>query len=122
MERCHRPVLMVSVKDGIGKGSCRSIPAFDMYEALKKSGGYSDSVRRTPYGSRIQYRGKKLPLLRERLNAYGAERLQEKDFIPILDVEEKIPLSEVTVDLIHSLMQLEPFGCAIPILYFSVHP
>lgn len=114
MERCHRPVLMVSVKDGIGKGSCRSIPAFDMYEALKSQADILIQFGGHHMAAGFSIEEKNIPLLRERLNAYGAERLQEKDFIPILDVEEKIPLSEVTVDLIHSLMQLEPFGCANP--------
>jgi single-stranded-DNA-specific exonuclease len=31
----HRPVVVISVEDGVGHGSCRSIPAFDMLAALE---------------------------------------------------------------------------------------
>jgi len=34
VERYYRPSLVITVKDGIGKGSCRSIKGFSMYEAL----------------------------------------------------------------------------------------
>ena len=37
VEKFYRPALVISIHDGIGKGSCRSIPGFNMYEALKSA-------------------------------------------------------------------------------------
>ena len=35
VETYYRPSLVITVRDGIGKGSCRSISGFNMYEALQ---------------------------------------------------------------------------------------
>ena len=35
VERFYRPSLVISLHEGVGKGSCRSIPGFNMYEALQ---------------------------------------------------------------------------------------
>ena len=34
IEKYYKPSLVISLKDGVGKGSCRSITGFNMYEAL----------------------------------------------------------------------------------------
>ena len=34
VEKYYRPVVIISKKDGVGKGSCRSIEGFNIYEAL----------------------------------------------------------------------------------------
>lgn len=33
-EKYYLPTVVISIKDGIGKGSCRSIPGFNLFEAL----------------------------------------------------------------------------------------
>ena len=35
VEKFYRPALVISIQNGIGKGSCRSIPGFNMYQALQ---------------------------------------------------------------------------------------
>ena len=34
-ERYHEPVLLLSVEDGVGRGSCRSVEGFDLFSALE---------------------------------------------------------------------------------------
>ena len=34
VERYHRPTILIALDEGLGKGSGRSIPGFDLYEAL----------------------------------------------------------------------------------------
>lgn len=36
LEIYHRPVFVITIRNGVGKGSCRSIPAFNIYEALSR--------------------------------------------------------------------------------------
>jgi single-stranded-DNA-specific exonuclease len=49
VERYHRPTVMVGVKDGVGKGSARSIEAFHLYDALT---GCADLLMRGPHHRR----------------------------------------------------------------------
>lgn len=114
MEAYHRPVLMISVKDGVGKGSCRSISTFNIYEALAAQGDILLQYGGHKMAAGFSIEAEKIPLLRERLNAYGRERLTEEDCIPRLEVEEKLPLRSVTIPFIRSLDLLEPCGCDNP--------
>lgn len=114
LEQFHRPVLVITIHDGVGKGSCRSIPGFNIYEALK-----AQSELLLQFGGHTMAAGfsieeEKIPLFRQRLNAYAAERLTEEDCIPQLELEQFLPLPDVTLDFIHSLELLEPCGCENP--------
>ena len=35
VEEFYKPTLVISIHDGVGKGSCRSIDGFNIYDALK---------------------------------------------------------------------------------------
>lgn len=51
---------------------------------------------------------------RKRMNEYAKEHLTEEDCIPVLDIEEVIPVEKLTVDFVKSLDLLEPCGCDNP--------
>lgn len=109
-----RPTVMISVTDGIGKGSCRSIPALNMYDALR----YCEDLL-LQFGGHHQAAGfsvaaENIPALRQRLQEYVALHLQPEDFIPQLDITAELRLSEVSVEFVEALAKLEPFGEANP--------
>lgn len=120
LELYHRPVLVLTIRNGVGKGSCRSIPAFNMYEAL---GVQADLL--IQYGGHKMAAGfsideDKISLFRKKINMYAEEILTPGDYIPVLELEETIPLDEITLDFIRSLNLLEPYGCDNPKPLFSI--
>ena len=75
LELYHRPVLVLTIRNGVGKGSCRSIPAFNMYEAL---GVQADLL--IQYGGHKMAAGfsideDKISLFRKKINMYAEEIL-----------------------------------------------
>ena len=65
VERFHRPTVMVGVKDGVGKGSARSIEAFHLYDALS---GCSDLLTRFgghKHAAGLTVDAERLPAFRE---------------------------------------------------------
>ncbi|SMC59794.1 single-stranded-DNA-specific exonuclease RecJ [Sporomusa malonica] len=119
VDKFYRPVIMISVRDGYGKGSCRSIPAFDMYGALTRC---SDLL--TQFGGHRQAAGltipvNNIPFLHERLNAIASENLSESDYIPVLTIDSFLPLAEVNAAFIEQLACLEPYGFGNPSPVFA---
>ncbi|HWR45357.1 single-stranded-DNA-specific exonuclease RecJ [Sporomusa sp.] len=119
VDKYYKPVIMISVRAGDGKGSCRSIPAFDMYEALTRC---SDLL--TQFGGHRQAAGLTVPvdnisLLRERLNTIAAESLSESDYIPVLNIDSVLPLKEINATFIEQLACLEPYGFGNPSPVFA---
>lgn len=114
LERMHRPVLVITKRDGVGKGSCRSIPGFSIYEALKAQSDLLLQFGGHTMAAGFSIKEENIPLFRKRLNEYARTKITEEDCIPQMEIEEEVPLPEVTIDFIHSLSLLEPCGCDNP--------
>ena len=114
VERTGRPVFLISLQDGIGKGSGRSIPAFDLHSALEecsdvllKHGGHRAAAGVTVRESRV-------PEFADRFDAVARARLTPDDLVRELRVDLELPLGEATDDLERLLRHLEPFGMGNP--------
>ncbi len=116
-----KPSILLSFEeDGIGKGSGRSIPGFDLHEALmqcldtiEKFGGHSMAVG-------ITIRKDKLEEFRKEFEEI-AEKNEIDKIIPIINIDAKINLNEIDKEMVESIKQLEPFGEAnkMPIFAFK---
>lgn len=116
-----KPSILLSFEeDGIGKGSGRSIPGFDLHEALSKCsdkiekfGGHSMAVG-------ITVRKEDLEDFKQELEKIAIESKID-GIIPIVNIDAKINLSDINKDMVQSLKQLEPYGEAnkMPIFAFK---
>ncbi len=114
VEDLYRPVVLISVDGGIGKGSGRSIPAFDLHggltacaDLLVRYGGHRAAAGLTIDAAMI-------PALQERFDAIARERLTKEDLTPELRVDLEIPLAEANDSLEKLLRHFEPFGIGNP--------
>jgi len=114
VEDFARPVMMVAFEDGMGKGSGRSISAFDLHagltacqDLLVRYGGH-----RAAAGITIQ--ADRLDAFTQRFNGVARERLTPDDLVPRVRVDVEMPLEEVTPDLEALLRHFEPFGVGNP--------
>jgi len=114
VERTGRPAMMIAVQDGVGKGSGRSISAFDLHEALQactdllvKHGGHRAAAGLTIEPARIG-------AFAERFNAVARERLTPEDLVPELRTDLELPLDAADESLERALRHLEPFGVGNP--------
>lgn len=108
----HRPTVVISYADrnGIGKGSCRSIPGFNILKALTQCEDLLDT-----YGGHHQAAGltisvDKIDRFRQQINDYACEILTQDALIPSLDVME-IGLDEISILATSEIENLlAPFG------------
>jgi single-stranded-DNA-specific exonuclease len=114
VEDLYRPVVLISVEGGVGKGSGRSIPAFDLHagltacaDLLLRYGGHKAAAGLTVDAARI-------PELQERFDAVARERLTREDLVPELRVDLEVPLADANDALEKLLRHFEPFGIGNP--------
>lgn len=114
VERTARPAMMIAVQDGVGKGSGRSISAFDLHHALQqcsdllvKHGGHRAAAGLTIAPARI-------PEFAARFNAVARATLTPEDLVPRLRTDLELPLDEADADFERALRHLEPFGVGNP--------
>lgn len=105
-----KPTILLSFEeDGIGKGSGRSIPGFDLHEALmqctdtiEKFGGHSMAVG-------ITVRKDNFLKFREKFEQIASEAHID-EITPIIQVDARIDVKDINKEMVESLKQLEPFG------------
>lgn len=110
IEKYYKPSLVISLKDGVGKGSCRSITGFNMYEALNSCKELLIQFGGHAMAAGFSVAQENIDALREQLNEYALRHLTEKDYIPVLNVDSVVAGEDITVDTVHELSLLEPYG------------
>lgn len=110
VEAFYKPTMVISIHDGIGKGSCRSIDHCNMYEMLTfaketliQFGGHAQAA-----GFSVQ--AEDIDALREKASEYCRHTLTEEDYIPIVDIDGTVSSEEITIELINQIATLEPYG------------
>lgn len=114
VEEFYKPTLVISIKDGIGKGSCRSIDNCNMYEALQSAEDLLIQFGGHQAAAGFSIKEDKIPALRDRLTQYCKEHLSETDYIPIVDIDSQVAIDDIDVPLIEEIETLEPYGMANP--------
>jgi len=119
VDKYYRPVVVISEKEGVGKGSCRSIPGFDIYNALNECSDILIKYGGHRLAAGLSIEQKNISLLRERLNAIAETSLQDEDYIPKLNIDATVSLEEINNSFIEQLACLAPHGMGNPKPIFS---
>lgn len=104
-----KPSILLCYDDELAKGSGRSIPGFDLHDALMKC---QDTIEK--FGGHSMAIG--ITIKKDNFDKFANELEQiAKDskideIVPIINVDAKINLNEVSRETVESLKQLEPFG------------
>ena len=111
-EMYFKPSILLSIEeDGIGKGSGRSIPGFDLHDALmkcskkgviEKFGGHSMAVGITVKKENIEKFAEEFEKV--------AKEAKIDEIMPIINIDAKIDLNDINKEMVESLNKLEPFG------------
>lgn len=114
VEEFGRPTVLVALEGDVGKGSGRSISAFDLHAGLSECrdlllrfGGHRSAAGITIARNR-------LPAFAERFNAIARARLTPEDLVPELRADLDVSLGELTLQLEALLRHIEPCGVGNP--------
>ena len=118
-ELYFKPSILLCEENGECKGSGRSVPGFDLHEALmecndtiNKFGGHAMAIG-------ININKDKIEEFKKEFEKIAKEKEVDK-IIPILNLDAEIKLDDVNKEMVDSLKELEPFGEAnkMPIFAF----
>jgi len=113
MQEYGRPVVLFHLtKDGLAKGSCRSIPAFNMFEALAACSDILLTFGGHACAAGLSLRVEHLPELKRRLEEYIRTKLTAADLGLTLAVDAVVPLGTMTQHFFAQMQRMEPFGNA----------
>lgn len=121
VEQHHRPAIVMQTDEREARGSCRSLPSFDITALLRRHadlflrfGGHRAAAGFTLEVDRV-------PELKQRLIADAAEVIDPTDLVPAFEIEEELPLKAVDRRLVQWLGLLGPHGIGNPAPVFIAH-
>jgi len=117
-----KPTVVISIADGVGHGSGRSIPGFDLLEALEAHGDLFVRFGGHRQAAGLTIEAERLVELRRRLGAWANDRLSPEDLMPRLRIDAPLALREISGDIVEGLGRLGPFGAANPKPVFRAAP
>ena len=109
-QRYYRPSVVISLDDGYGKGSVRSIPGINIIEVLRKFEDLFVDLGGHPMAGGFTIEEKKIPEMKKKVSKYIEKEFKDDIFVPILNIDLKIPASVVTANLLDEIDKLKPFG------------
>ena len=107
----YKPTLLVCFENGenIGRGSGRSIPGFDLHEALIECkdilegfGGHSMAVG-------LSIKKENMPILKEKFEEIS-KKANIEEMIPSIKIDSIINIDNINKEMVDSLELLEPIG------------
>lgn len=116
-----KPVILFhETKEGILKGSCRSIPEFNMFDALEECkplllqfGGHSQAAG-------LSLKKENIALFKAHMERRISERLTPHDLQPKITIDADAKLNDFNQKLVSDMHHLEPFGCENAQPIFSI--
>jgi single-stranded-DNA-specific exonuclease len=110
IERYHRPTIILTESHGKAAGSARSVPGFDVYEAIEECADLLEQ-----YGGHTFAAGLTLPLenvaaFRTRFNEIVSSRILPDQLIPMISIDLKLGLENISPKFFNILRQMGPFG------------
>ena len=113
-EEWHHPSVIWEKGETYSHASCRSIPGFNLMEALDQCddlliqhGGHVSAAGFTVHNDQLD-------TLVERLQAIARSALRGKELLPILNIDLELSVEQVDAALLDELERLEPTGLGNP--------
>ncbi len=109
VEEFYRPAIVFSKKEKISKASGRSIPGFNIIEAIRATGLISEGGGH-PMAAGFSIETEKIEIFAEKINKIADKLLTRELLTKKLKIDLMINFSDISQDLYKMLLRFEPFG------------
>lgn len=104
-----KPSILICFEEDEGKGSGRSVPGFDLHEALMNCNTYLEKFGGHSMAVGVTLKKENFEKFKEEFEKY-AQNSNICDIIPIIKIDEEITLEDINIKAVEELNMLEPFG------------
>ena len=110
IETYYRPTVVLTKSNGFVTGSARSIPGFDLYQAVESCADILENFGGHMYAAGLTLREEKVEEFTRRFNDYVEANIDPQILIPQVDIDSELTFSDITPDFYASLNRFQPFG------------
>lgn len=105
-----RPTVLISIESGIGKGSARSIPGFDLYAALEACASQLEGFGGHQMAAGLKIRSESIEKFQEKFEREVAAKGDSIELVPKMWVDCVLDFHLISDGLLQEMSVLHPFG------------
>jgi single-stranded-DNA-specific exonuclease len=112
IEKYFKPTIVLTVSNGMATGSARSVPGYDVYEAIEKCSDLLEQFGGHKYAAGLTLKTENLESFRKKFESVVSENITPENLTPCIHIDAEISTAEATLGLIEELRKFEPHGPA----------
>jgi single-stranded-DNA-specific exonuclease len=113
-ERMYRPTIVLSIENGVGHGSARSIPDYHLLSALDSCADLFEQFGGHAAAAGMTIKQDNIDALREKLDFHAAATFEGRELIPDLLIDARVSSATLDRTLVEDMKKFEPFGAGNP--------
>ena len=110
IETYYRPTVVLTQSNGFVTGSARSIPGFDLYQAVESCSDLLENFGGHMYAAGLTMRPENVDEFARRFNDYVEANIDPKILVPQVEIDSMLLFSDITPSFHRELNRFQPFG------------
>ena len=110
IETYYRPTVVLTMSNGFVTGSARSVPGFDLYQAVESCSDLLENFGGHTYAAGLTMKPENVEEFTRRFNAFVEENIDPQMLIPQVDIDSELLFSDITPAFRAALNRFQPFG------------
>lgn len=110
IETYYRPTVILTESNGFASGSARSVEGFDLYSAIDRCSDLLENFGGHMFAAGITLKTENVPVFKQRFEEIVAGTISEEQTTPVIEIDARIELGEITPKFYRILKQFEPHG------------
>ena len=119
-EKYYKPSILFAVDGGSAKGSGRSVNGFNLFGALEDSSDLLEKFGGHELAAGLTIKPENIEEFRKRINNYAKGVTKNINRVPEIALDAQIKVTYITIETVHDINRLQPFGVNNPTPAFSV--
>lgn len=109
-DRYHRPTIIFSQEEKTSRGSARSVPSFNIIEAIAQCAEVLEEFGGHPGAAGISLENKNYEIFKEKINQIARAKLKDEDLTPVLEIDLELEPEKIGWELFDEIIKFEPCG------------
>ncbi|GAB3717431.1 single-stranded-DNA-specific exonuclease RecJ [Spirosoma flavus] len=110
IEHFHRPTIILTQSNDKAAGSARSVPGFDVYEAIEECAELLEQFGGHTFAAGMTMPVNNIDAFRLKFEEVVSRKIKEEHLTPVINIDLPLDFSEITDKLVRIVKQMGPFG------------
>ncbi|GAB3895425.1 single-stranded-DNA-specific exonuclease RecJ [Spirosoma agri] len=110
IEHFHRPTIILTQSHDKAAGSARSVPGFDVYEAIEECADLLEQFGGHTFAAGMTMSVDNIDAFRQKFEEVVSRKITDEHLTPLIDIDLPLDFSEINDKLVRILKQMGPFG------------